>query len=251
MTTQTESSVPTNPAGPAGQPGEPGGRRRPRGRWVVLGLAVIAFGVFFFLTRDSGGDVEPIPDSAQGSEPGLEDVAGGLPDGYVTYRDAETGFSLAHPESWIQIVRPNGTERLRLNAGGMNGMLVRVQPTEQPITNEEDLEQVRPVTDGLAASSPEVQVLQQDTVTINGMPGFFYLSRLTDQESGTTAVNAHYFLFKGRTMNIILFQAAPETEFERLAPDFDRVLASFQSDAEVAPPAEEQPPADGQPPAGE
>lgn len=234
MTMQAEPGVTTPPTGQDGPPAGAGGRRRSRWRWVALGLALAALGAVLVFTRGSDGEVEPIPPAA----PGLQEAAGGLPDGYVTYRDAEAGFSLAHPETWIAIARPTGSERLRLNAGGSNGMLVRVQPTEQVIADEESLEQMRAVTDGLAASSPEVQVLRQDTVTINGMPGFFYLSRLTDEETGSTAVNAHYFLFQGRKMNILLFQASPETEFERLAPDFDRVLASFQSDAEAPPPGE-------------
>lgn len=231
MTTHLEHTTTAEPAD-GHIPAEPRRRRVTPGRVVVLGLALGALAAVLLFAGGSGDGAAPEP---AGDEAPLS--LSEVPEGYVTYRDAETGFTLHHPETWIQTVRPQGTQRLRLNAGGINGMLVRVQEMEQPVTTPEDLEQIRPVTDGIAASGLSVEVLATDSVTVNGMPGVFYLSRFTDEETGASGVNAHYFLFQGRKMNILLFQAVPESEFERLAPHFDQVLASFRSDPVPAAPA--------------
>lgn len=231
MTTHLEQTTIKAPAEGQMEPDGPRRRRLSRGRIVVLGLALAALAAVLVFTGDSGDSDAPPPAATEEAPRSLAD----LPEGYVTYRDAETGFTLHHPETWVQTIRPQATQRLVLNAGGDNGMLVRVQEIEQPITTTEDLEQIRPVTDGIAASAPGVEVLATDTVSVNEMPGFFYLSRFTNEETGKSGVNAHYFLFQGRKMNIILFQAVPEEEFDRLAPDFDKVLASFRSDPEPAP----------------
>ncbi|MGI8757894.1 MAG: hypothetical protein ACR2K0_01140 [Acidimicrobiales bacterium] len=226
MTTHLEHTTTEGPAGGRLGPVEPRRRRLPPGRIVVIGLALAALAAVLVFSGDSGDGDGTTPGAADEAPRSLAD----LPEGYVTYRDAETGFTLHHPETWIQTIRPQESQRLVLNAGGDNGVLVRVQETEQPIVTTEDLEQIRPVTDGIAASAAGVEVLATDSVTVNDMPGFFYLSRFTNEETGKSGVNAHYFLFQGRKMNIILFQAVPEDEFERLAPEFDKVLASFRSD---------------------
>lgn len=233
MATDLEQTAIEAPAEGEMEPNGPRRRRLSRGRIVVVGLALAALAAVLVFTGDSGDSDAPSPAATEEAPRSLAD----LPEGYVTYRDAETGFTLHHPETWIQTIRPQATQRLVLNAGGDSGMLVRVQEIEQPITTTEDLEQIRPVTDGIAASAPSVEVLATDTVRVNEMPGFFYLSRFTNEETGKSGVNAHYFLFQGRKMNIILFQAVPEEEFDRLAPDFDKVLASFRSDPVPAAPA--------------
>lgn len=230
MTTDLDDAKvdPTVPEGP-----EPAskGRRLPSGRVLALVVAVIVIGALLVLRPGPETAKEPAPPGDQG----LAGLAGGPPEGYQTYRDDQTGFTLFHPTSWLPIARPQQTQRLLLNAGGLSSFLVRVQPTEQAIATAEDLKNIGSVTDGIAASGDNVEVLKRDPLNVNGMPGFFYLSRFTDKESGKVGVNAHYFLFQGRKMNILLFQAVPETEFARLAPDFDKVLGSFRSDPE--PPA--------------
>lgn len=212
-------------------------RRLPYGRGAALVVALAVIGALLVFRPGSEPAKQPAPPADQD----LSELAGGPPEGYLTYRDDEAGFTLYHPASWLPIARPQQTLRLALNAGGLSSLLVRVQPMEQVIASADDLRNIGAVTDGIAASGANVEVLKRDPVNVNGMPGFFYLSRLTDKDTAKVGVNAHYFLFQGHKMNIILFQAVPEDQFTRLAPDFDKVLNSFRSDPE--PPA--PPPAGG------
>lgn len=208
-----------------------GGRRRwSPARVAVLALAVVALGAVLFFTR--GGD-DPAEDAAP--------VPAGMDDNYETYIDPEAGFSLEHPETWIPIARPDASRRLVLGAGGKNTVSVRYNENDQAINTIEDLEKIRPTTDRIAG--PEgVQVLKREALLVNGMPTLYYLSRFTDEATGAKGVNAQHFLFQGTNMYILLFQAFPEEEFDRLAPEFDKIRASFRGDPDyVAPPAAEAP----------
>ncbi len=164
-----------------------------------------------------------------------------MDDNYETYIDPEAGFSLEHPETWIPIARPDASRRLVLGAGGKNTVSVRYNENDQAINTIEDLEKIRPTTDRIAG--PEgVQVLKREALLVNGMPTLYYLSRFTDEATGAKGVNAQHFLFQGTNMYILLFQAFPEEEFDRLAPEFDKIRASFRGDPDyVAPPAPEAP----------
>lgn len=233
MTTEVDDAK-LPPAVPGEAEPPPKRRRRPSWRVVVLVVAVGVIGALVVFRPASEPAKQPAPTPDQG----LSELTGGPPEGYLTYRDDETGFTLYHPASWLPIARPQQTQRLLLNAGGLSALLVRVQPTEQVIASADDLRNIGAVTDGIAASGANVEVLKRDPdVKVNGMPGYFYLSRFTDKGTGKVGVNAQYFLFQGHKMNIILFQAVPEEQFARLAPDFDKVLASFRSDPEPPAPA--------------
>ncbi len=205
---------------------EPGRRSWSRGQMVVLALAVVGLVAVFVLTR---GD-----DDAPAEEVGP--VAGAMNDRYSTYIDEETGFSFAHPETWIPVSRPEGTQRVVLSAGGDNTVSVRYNQNEQAVVTVEDLEKVRETTDRIAG--PEgVQVLKREALMLNDMPTLYYLSRFTDEASGAKGVNAQHFVFQGTNMYILLFQAFPEEEFDRLAPDFDKIRATFNGDPDYEPPA--------------
>ena len=39
----------------------------------------------------------------------------------------------------------------------------------------------------------------------------------------------HHFLFQGKKLNLLVLQAQPSTDFQRLAPIFDPVANSFRS----------------------
>ncbi len=210
-----------------------GGRRRwSPARVAVLALAVVALGAVLFFTR--GGD-DPAEDAAP-APPGMDD-------NYETYIDPEAGFSLEHPETWLPIARPDASRRLVLSAGGKSSVSVRFEEdyTKEPITEVEDLASLQAVTDRIAGSEG-VQVLKREALVVNGMPTIYYLSRFTDEATGAKGANAQHFLFQGRNMYILLFQAFPEEEFDRLAPEFDKIRASFRGDPDyVAPPAAEAP----------
>lgn len=51
---------------------------------------------------------------------------------------------------------------------------------------------------------------------------------LGEPGSAGFAVHAHYFLFSGSTMHVLVLQALPDTEFTELAPTFDRIARSYR-----------------------
>ncbi|HWH35507.1 MAG TPA: hypothetical protein VNT56_09355 [Acidimicrobiales bacterium] len=212
----------------------PPARRRWSATRIGAALAALAvLGAVLVFTGGSdetpAGDAEQpaAPDPAQGDGAPPPALSGELQEGFVVFTDPETGISLQHPESWVPLRRPQGSMRLVLSAGGDSSLMIRVEPIETVIDTAEELTDVQAVTDRIAGAEP-IQVVQRQALEVNGMPGIFYLGRFTDEASGTQVVNAHYFLFKGKTMHVVLFQVAPEDDFDELAPVFDRVLASFQ-----------------------
>ncbi len=197
-----------------------------RGQIAILALAVVGLVAVFVFTR--GGD-DPTEEASP--SPGQMD------DQYETFIDPQTGFSLEHPETWVPIARPDSSRRLVLSAGGQNTVSVRYNEdfTKEPVTDVEDLAALQAVTDRIAGGEG-VQVLQREALMVNDMPTIYYLSRFTDEASGAKGVNAQHFVFQGTDMYILLFQAFPEEEFDRLAPDFDKIRASFRGDPDYVAP---------------
>jgi hypothetical protein len=106
-----------------------------------------------------------------------------------------------------------------------------VVPIATPATPQ-NLQNFKAVTDGLVASNSTVTVLKEQAISLNGMLGYYYF--YTFQDGPVTAVHAHYFLFSGNKMNIIVFQTLPD-DFEPMAGKFDKIAESFRSDPNVPP----------------
>lgn len=227
MTAHVEGHVRAGGAPPGTDPPSP-----PRWRKVavIIALVVATALVVVLVVSVVSGRSQPEP---------AEDVSGPnalVADDYVLYEDAETGFRLQHPETWVPIARPQGDLRLQLGTGDGSSVRVRVAELEGDV-DAENVEEVRAVTGGIVGSpdpNVEKQFLKEDSYSVNGMPGYYYLYRVEDKQSGLQAVNAHYFLFQGRKLNMLIFQSLSIDDFERLAPEFDRVLATFESDPEPA-----------------
>ncbi len=212
-----------------------------RGRIVGVGVAVVALVAAFLFTRD--GTVEQLPEPpTDGGEELAIDPLTGIPEGYERYHDEATGFSLAHPETWVPLARPQGDRRLLLSAGADSSLSVRYNVTAEPIDTEADLQKVRAATDLLAEGAEGAQVVKRQAFNLNGINGISYLSRFTDPETDRSFVNALYFLFQGTRQYTVLFQiapfppTAPEDDFTRLLPDINAVLDSFTIEPGEAPP---------------
>lgn len=144
------------------------------------------------------------------------------------FHDDQWAFSIRYPKSWTQIPPPGGQE-LVLRLGDTADLVsIRVTQTDAVITAA-NLGDVKAFTDGVVGSG-NVRVLQQRAVSVNGMPGYYYLYNFTDTDSGQQGVHAHYFLFQGRKMQQLVFQALPVDDFTKLAGIFDAVVNSFQSE---------------------
>jgi hypothetical protein len=183
----------------------------------VLVISLAGFGI----SLASRADKDPLPPAASGDTP--------VP--VTTFRDTETGFTVEYPRSWRKVEVPVAEYRLALDGGSEVAFTIRVVPIQTP-ANASNLENFKAVTDGLVGSNNTVKLLKQQAISMNGMLGYYYFYTFVD---GTVeAVHAHYFLFSGHKMNILVFQALPD-DFQTMAPTFDRIAESFRSDPNVPP----------------
>jgi hypothetical protein len=220
------------PPAPAARQDEPDDERPARGGktrgpsrklivlLTVLSLVVVGLGVFGVVlsSRSSSTKLPPAADPA-------------TPVPVTTFHDDLTGTSVEYPRSWQKIAVPVADYRLAVDGGSNVAFTIRVVPIETPATAA-NLENFKAVTDGLVTSNPSVQILKQQAVSLNGMLGYYYFYTFTD--GGVSAVHAHYFLFSGNKMNILVFQALPD-DFQGMAATFDKIAESFRSDPNVPP----------------
>jgi len=103
-----------------------------------------------------------------------------------------------------------------------------LQQTEVP-TTQENVGNIKAFTDGLVGSNKSAKVLKVQGITVDGMPGYYYLYTYIDGETGAEGAHAQYFLFRGRNMYTIVFQANPSEGFTRLSKVFDQMAESFET----------------------
>jgi hypothetical protein len=147
----------------------------------------------------------------------------------TTFKDTETGFTVQYPRSWHKVDVPVADYRLAVDGGNEVAFTIRVVPIQTPATAE-NLENFKAVTDGLVVSNSTVKVLKNQAISLNGMLGYYYF--YTFQDGGVDAVHAHYFLFSGNKMNVLVFQALPD-DFQNMAATFDKIAESFKSDPNI------------------
>jgi len=203
-----------------------------RRRAIMAGIGVVVVIALFagaiLLGRHSG---HPKTVPAQATHKGI-------PANFVTYRDPADGFSIAYPRNWTRTVPPGNGLALLLDVGGTNAVSVRVIGLQSPVRTAQQLADVKKVTDGiLGTANNNIQILHQETFRLNGMPGYYYLYTFPGANGGTGGVHAQYFVFQGRAMNELVFQAVPASDFSHLAPVFDQVANTFHSDPSFVPPA--------------
>lgn len=198
--------------------------------WKILALvaALLAVGVGIFLAGRDDDDEEAATTTTTAAAPA----------DFVTVEDEEGGFTIQHPRSWVPLRDPAGDERLLLSAGGQNYLRVRVLSVDPNTDIRAGIEE------GLRSEA--VRVVKQQDITLNELPGLYYLYTFTDETTRKDAVHAHYFLVRGQKMYTLVFQALPTEDFTKLAPVFDKVAESFRSTSDAPAPA----PTSTTPPAG-
>ncbi|MBA2279620.1 MAG: hypothetical protein H0W25_00055 [Acidimicrobiia bacterium] len=201
---------------------------------VGAGLAVVVAATLAYLLGQRGS--APQPTAATGTTITTEPAStttSGLPGDLIQFEDADSGVSLSYPATWERLDPPptDPSVVLVLSAGGQDSALVRTVELADAVTTE-NLADMNAVTDGIIAGAG-VNVLRETEIELNGMPGYYYLYLFDDAVTGEQGVHAHYFLFQGRVMNILVLQAVPTERFDLLAPAFDALSSSFRS----APPA--------------
>lgn len=150
---------------------------------------------------------------------------------FVTFNDRNAGFALNYPPSWNVDKSNDPDVPLQLSFGdaGLDTLLVRVTPLTAAVDTT-TVANIKAVTDAILSGTP-INVFEQKSVTINKIPGYYYLYTLPkDPGSGVTLIHSHFFLFpQPRQMVSLVFQAVDLAGFNRLAPTFDQVVASIQS----------------------
>lgn len=151
------------------------------------------------------------------------------PAGFTEFRSDQAGFQLAYPSSWTKLSPRDPSVLLLLSQGTQDSLLVRVSELQEAV-GPQQLQAARQVTDKLVMSNKTVSmVTDPKQIELGGLPGFFYFYNFKDTATGQEGAHSHFFLFNGKTMISIVFQALPKEHFPESAKTFDQIAASFQA----------------------
>lgn len=162
--------------------------------------------------------------------------AGSTPVHYVSFHSARDGFTISYPRTWKRVTPTDPSVPLLVSAGGQDAMSIRVIQLQSAV-NTTNISSLKSVTDSILSASPDkLSVLTSKAVSVNGIGGYFYVYTFSvdpTNPTGPTVVHAHYFLFQGRKLIILVFQAEPSSDFLHLAATFDKVLSTLTSNPAV------------------
>lgn len=135
----------------------------------------------------------------------------------------QAGFRVSVPAAWRRTTIPQG---LLLQIAGDNAVSIK-RTTLAHEVDATNLAAVRAVTDA-ALSTPDAHltILKSEATSLGGLPGIYYLYSFPSGDR--QGAHTHYFVFAGRDMFTLVFQALPATDFPVLAGSFDAVVNSFQ-----------------------
>lgn len=141
---------------------------------------------------------------------------------------SEAGVTLSLPDGWQQLASDDPQVLLVATPNGRDSVLVREVDLTVEVTAE-SLDGARQFTMDLVTEGTGVEIVTgPQQVELAGLPGWYYLYRFDDLASGTVGTHAHYFLFDGTRMIVLVFQALPEDGFAELAPTFDAMATSLR-----------------------
>lgn len=171
---------------------------------------------------------------------------------FVKFEDETAGISFSYPKNWKKL-EDNSKQPLKDTPGddpshvrvvlGPSStdpaLLVRVKPLAseivipQNITTEE-LGVIQGYLDRLI-EGPDVRVAEKRPTNHKGKLAWRYLYAFKDEATGREGSHVHYFIFDGAKLDVLVFQALPAGELERLAPTFDKILETFESTTRIVP----------------
>jgi hypothetical protein len=188
---------------------------------VVAAVAAVACAALAPLALPSGDGSGPDP--AAGSSPAPIPSAS-IP-GMLEFHSPVGGFALNYPSSWTRAVSADPQVPIVAHRGPYS-FLVRVVELPAPPV---DLTVARQLADQVALSDESVTLLAEPRlITLAGLPGYYYLYTFADRDSGNTGAHSHFFIFKGSTMLVLVFQALPADSFQAGAETFDEITHSFR-----------------------
>lgn len=190
----------------------------------VIVLAALVIGAYV-LGQRQGDKLTPADPSKPTSTTAFK-----LPQDYATFADPDTGVKLSFPKDWTQRSTADLPDKsLRLLAGIPNtadSVSLRVNSYESEITAA-NLNDQKNVFDEVIAAEDR-KVLVDQAMNLRGLPALFYVYKFTDQSTGQAGIHAHFFVFQGRKMVSMVFQAVPEARYSLLAPVFDKIASSLE-----------------------
>ena len=189
---------------------------------VVLGVVIVAAGIFYLANRD---------DPATVGDGETEEVD------FATIDDREGGFSIKLPRNWQFFEQQQEDPQIRFVAGApgtQNNVRVRVSPLSQPVvidstTPDNVLAEFQAQFDKYIDDGENVrEVLQRKRVNINGLEGWWYLYSFNDSVGNEEGIHSHFFLMGGDKLYVLVFQALPTPAYETNAKLFDQIITSFR-----------------------
>jgi len=210
---------------------------------AVVGVLVLAFGAYQIGQRQART-------ASRGATPTPTPTAPKVPKDYTAFNDKDTGVKLSVPKEWTALSTKGLDPAIRLAVGipdTNDTVFLRVSAYSSEVTAANIGDQ-KNVFDQLLGGE-NINILVNQTTTLRGMPALFYVYRFTDQASGKTGIHAHYFVFQGKKMVSMVFQALPEDRYSIDAPVFDIIANSLVVEP-GPPPAFLQPSTSSAPSAG-
>ena len=188
-------------------------------RWVAVGAGVIILvgAAAMLIGRELFSPGPPSPPQAAPAKPSATE-----PSGFVRFRDASAGLSISHPSSWRRV--PSSDAQVNLLAEGDGASLLIRTASLGVDVDAGSLGAARRLTDRLLKAAGKVKRLAPPRlVALGGLPGYLYLYTFRDPATEQRAAQAHYFLFRGRTMITVIFRAVPADRFTSLSQLFDQI----------------------------
>jgi hypothetical protein len=193
---------------------------------VIIALVVV---LVVIITRSAGNPENHTSGPLAGTD-GTSRSGSPTPAGFTEFRSEQAGFEMAYPSSWSKL-SPTDPQVLLLMSqqGTQDSLLVRVGELQEPV-GPQQLPAARQMTDKIVTSNKSVSmVTDPKQIELGGLPGFFYSYNFKDATTGQEGAHSHFFLFNGKSMISIVFQALPKERFAEAAKTFDQIAASFHA----------------------
>jgi hypothetical protein len=150
---------------------------------------------------------------------------------FTPFEDGSGLFVGAYPSNWKVVHTGNPQIDLLVQGPGGASFLVRTSGLTAAV-GLGNLAAAKKLTDRVVHSDKTAKLLRPpEQVALGGMPGYLYLYTFTDPSTGNIGAHAHYFVFDGKTMIMLVFQSLPSSNFTSEAGTFDRIAATFRFSA--------------------
>ncbi|MGH3900970.1 MAG: hypothetical protein ACRDTA_22545 [Pseudonocardiaceae bacterium] len=151
------------------------------------------------------------------------------PADFTAFRSEQAGFELAYPTAWSNLTTKDPQILLLASQGTQESLLVRSLELQVPV-GPQQLQSAKQLTDQIVTANKTVQMITEPKqIELSGFPGFVYFYSFKDIPTGQEGVHSHYFLFNGKTMISLVFQALPKERFSTSAQTFDKITATFRA----------------------